>query len=268
MARNSAGYPRPLEGHIITRYQSHPLETTYPYIRSLVKRSRPCPLSLRIEDEMGVAAILATAVPHCARWEHLVLYLPPFHLPIIDGPMPLLRHLDLQFWERPATDVLATFRDVPLLRSVILNDVSLHVILPWTQLTSLTLLYVYPRECVSVLQKTANLVHCELGVCFDRGTDEPGPDITLPYLESLVISGLDDSVTDLLGTFIVPALRSLKIPELFIDPNPVESLTGFISKSSCQLEEVHITGPRSLPMQSYREAFPSIRMFSFDDERF
>jgi hypothetical protein len=214
-----------------------------------------------------VAAILAAVVPHRARWEHLELEgLSPSHFPIIEGPMPQLRYLDLEFWEYPATDVLA-FREVPVLRTVLLNDVAIsRIILPWAQLTSLALLNVYPRECILVLQKTLNLVHCELEVYFDSVNVHPGPDIPLPYLESLVISELDSPVTDFLTTFIVPALRHLEIPEDFIEPDPIQSLTGLISKSGCKLEEVHITGQRLLPQDSYRQAFPSIRHFSFDNE--
>ncbi|KAJ7871611.1 hypothetical protein B0H13DRAFT_2554410 [Mycena leptocephala] len=210
--------------------------------------------------------ILTAVVPHRARWEHLDFYLPPSYLSIIDGPMPLLRHLHLALSEYSATNVLA-FRDAPVLRSVILNDTSLKVILPWAQLTSLTLLCVYPHKCVPFLQKTLNLVHCELEICYDSDDDEPGPDVTLPCLESLTLVDVADGpVTGFLETFIVPALRGLKVPEDFINPNPIESLTGFISKSGCKLEELHIDGLRSLPRQSYRKAFPVIHKFSFDDE--
>jgi hypothetical protein len=226
-----------------------------------LKRSRSRPLSLRVSGT-DVTEILATVVPHRARWEDLRLCLFPFDLPIIEGPMPLLRYLDLEFWEYPAADVLA-FREAPLLRTVILHSSAFASMLPWAQLTSLTLLGIYPRECFPVLQKTMNLVHCELGVCFDGDNNQPGPDIALPYLESLVISDIDSPGTDLLGTFIVPALRSLKIPEEFLRPSPIDSLTGFISKSGCKPKEVYITGPRSLPKQSYRKAFPSIPKFSF-----
>ncbi|KAJ7817821.1 hypothetical protein B0H13DRAFT_2456665 [Mycena leptocephala] len=234
-----------------------------------LKRSRFCPLSLRIVAETGVAKIFAVVVPHRARWEHLELGgLSPSHLPIIEGPMPLLRHLSLGLSEYPATNVLA-FRDAPLLRTVVLSpDAASSVILPWAQLTSLTLCSFYPRECVPVLQKTLNLVHCELEVCFDSDNDEPGPDITLPYLESLVIDNLDldEPVTNLLGIFIVPALRRLKVTEDSIEPNPIESLTGFISKSGCKLEKLHIAGAHLLTQDSYRQAFPSIRSFSFKED--
>jgi hypothetical protein len=209
-----------------------------------------------------VAGILAAVVPHRARWEYLELYLRPSYLPIINGPVPLLRHLDL-FLDDPvvATDIL-TFREVPLLRTAVLNDAAASsVILPWAQLTSLALINFYPRACAPIVQQTSNLVRCALRVY--SGNTQPGPDIPLPYLESLDING---PVTDLLGIFIVPALRSLKIPEIFIGPNPIELLTGFISKSGCKLDKVHITASRLLPPDSYRQAFPSIRKFLFSDQ--
>ncbi|KAJ7866321.1 hypothetical protein B0H13DRAFT_2281454 [Mycena leptocephala] len=233
-----------------------------------LKRSRLSPLSVQIVDRdhrMDVAEILAAVVPHRARWEHLELYLPPSHLPnIINGPMPLLRHLDLALNIYPGTDILA-FREVPLLRTAVLNGAAASsIILPWAQLTSLTLTNVYPRACAPILQQTSNLVRCELQVY--SGNAQPGPDIALPYLESLVIFDQEGPVTGFLETFIVPALRRLEIPNRFLGRSPITSLTEFISKSGCKLEEVHITGTRSLPKRSYHMAFPSIHKFSFDDK--
>ncbi|KAJ7871603.1 hypothetical protein B0H13DRAFT_2554396, partial [Mycena leptocephala] len=223
-----------------------------------LKRSRFCPLSLRIEAETGVAKILAAVVHHRARWEYLELYLPPSHLPIINGPMPLLRHLDL-FLNDPvvATEVLA-LREVPLLRTAVLNNAAASsVILPWAQLTSLTLINVYLHTCVPILQQTSNLVRCELVVCYDSDNHKHGPDITLPYLESLTLvdPGTNGPVTDSLEKFIVPALHRLEVSKEFLGPSPFDSLTGFISKSGCKLEEVHIGGdPRSLRQDSYCQA--------------
>jgi hypothetical protein len=73
-------------------------------------------------------------------------------------------------------------------------------------------------------------------------------------------------VADFLEIFIVPALRTLEIQEQFLEPNPIESLTAFISKSGCKLEDVEITGLRSAPEASYLKAFPSIPRFSFNGE--
>ncbi|KAJ7866328.1 hypothetical protein B0H13DRAFT_1898144 [Mycena leptocephala] len=206
----------------ISAYGDVPSEQTVRTFDTWLKRSRSRPLSVQIVDltDSDVAGILAAVVPHCARWEYLDLYLPPSHLPIIEGPMPLLRHLDLEFREYPATDVLA-FREAPLLRTAVLqNAASSSVILPWAQLTS---------------------------------------------LKTLALNGPGRLVTDLLGTFIVPALRSLKTREEILGASPIELLTGFISKSGCKLDKVHIAGARLLPPDSYRQAFPSIRKFSFSD---
>jgi hypothetical protein len=142
-----------------------PLEQKAHIFDLWLKRSRFCPLSLKIVDGTNVAAILAAVIPHRARWEHLELdNLSPSHLPILKGSMPLLRHLYLVLDHFPAPDVLA-FREVPLLRTVLLNDVAaLSVILPWAQLTSLTLINVHPRACAPILQQTSSLVQCELQV--------------------------------------------------------------------------------------------------------
>ncbi|KAJ7817959.1 hypothetical protein B0H13DRAFT_2292657 [Mycena leptocephala] len=245
-----------------------PLKQKHHIFDLWLKRSRSRPLSLQILGT-DVAEILAAVVPHRARWEHLELDgLSPSHLPIIEGPMPLLRYLDLNFWEYPATNVLV-FREVPLLRTVVLYGASASsIILPWARLTSLTLLDVYPSGCVPVLQKTTNLVRCKLEVWFYSDDDQPGPDITLPCLESLtLVETADGAVTGFLETFIVPALRRLEIPDGFLGSSPIDSLTEFISKSGCKLEELHINHPRSLPKQSYRKTFPSIRTFSFNGAR-
>jgi hypothetical protein len=83
-------------------------------------------------------------------------------------------------------------------------------------------------------------------------------------MESLALRDpASDPVPDYLHTFIVPALSILQIPESFLGPNPIDSLTSFISKSDCNLQEVRITGERSVPEASYHEAFPSILKFSF-----
>jgi hypothetical protein len=228
-----------------------------------LERSRLCPLSLRFGASRPHAdKLLATVVPHRSRWEHLDLSLWQFHLSILEGPMPMLKQLHLTLPASGSGEVFA-FREVPLLRKVILNDAAASgVTLPWAQLTSLTLLNVYPYECVPILQQTPNLVRSKLQVVFHH---QPGPDIALPCLESLTLELAASSgrpVKDFLQTFIVPALRSLEIPETILNV-PVESLTAFISKSNCKLEELHITGPRSVPKSAYRKAFPSIRKFSF-----
>ncbi|KAJ6554276.1 hypothetical protein B0H19DRAFT_1377220 [Mycena capillaripes] len=235
-------------------------------------RSRSRPLSICIEEHRGSVRpeFFSALTPHRARWEHLKLKLLKTYLPTheLDGPLPLLRSLDLELHNIPDA---FTFHNVPLLRTVILDDIAAERLdLPWMQLTSVTLRYVVPSQCVPVLQQTGNLIHCSLHLWTDE-EDVDLPAIALPCLDSLALmiispdSEVDavGSETDFLSSFIAPALRHLEFREIFLGPNPIASLTSCISKSGCKLQQVHIEGPRSVPEDSYRKTFPSIPNFSF-----
>ncbi|KAJ7623915.1 hypothetical protein DFH06DRAFT_758251 [Mycena polygramma] len=229
-----------------------------------LERSRHCPLSINLWPDVGWASdeLVDAVIPHRARWQYLKIDLGVENLRILDGPMPLLRHLEVALAD--GTPESVSLHEVPLLRTVALDDVAaLRVVLPWAQLTSLTLLNVYPSECVPILIQAHSLVHCELDLCFDEFGIGPRRDITLPYLESLVFTDAGGSATDLLPTLIIPALRNLKIPESFLASNPVESLTALISKTGGRLKELHLTGQGLLPQMSYRHAFPFLRRLWF-----
>ncbi|KAJ6474399.1 hypothetical protein C8R47DRAFT_708622 [Mycena vitilis] len=226
-----------------------------------LSRSRSCPLSVAFDHERGDASEAVVAVAsHRQRWEHAALYISPSHIPIVVGAMPLLRHLDLEIDTSPGTFTLSEL----LLRTVILNDnAALSIVLPWVQLTSLTLPAVFPSECTPVLQRTPNLIYCNLGLAYDAGDARRQPDITLPHLESFVLEG-SVSVDRYLETFITPALTSLTIWDSFLRVDAIADFKSFITKSACSLQKVFIM-KADLPKATYRNAFPSIQ-FTFDDD--
>ncbi|KAJ7629799.1 hypothetical protein DFH06DRAFT_1480338 [Mycena polygramma] len=232
-----------------------------------LERSRCSPLHLRLGTHRNRPhdQVVEAVIPHHARWEYLEIDRYADERQIFAGPMPLLRHLQLYRVVESLWDTVSL--DAPLLRTVGLNDVAAsRVILPWAQLTSLTLSSVYPSECVPILMQTLKLVHCDLGVFFDPHEDnEPRRDIPLPCLESLVLTDPGNQpVTDLLHAFVVPALRSLEVPERFLAGNPIETLQAFISKSGCEPEQLHLTGEITVRESSYREAFPLLRKLSLE----
>ncbi|KAF8145286.1 hypothetical protein K438DRAFT_564029 [Mycena galopus ATCC 62051] len=250
---------------------SIPFERKAHLLDTWLSRSRYCPLSIHfdkddINDELHTSEILAAVVPHRTRWEYLDLDLSPSHIAIIQGPMPLLCRLDLTL-----DDGTISFQEAPSLRSITLRATTpLKIAFPLQQITSLTLHLVYRSEYAVILQQTSNLVHCELGVIFHWRSPRPEHVIELPRLESLAL--MNEEPPDragFLGDFLVPALRSLRIDESFLGPAPIDELASFISKSSCKLQQVCVRSSIEglvVSKASYREAFPSIHGFSFDDE--
>ncbi|KAJ7150453.1 hypothetical protein C8R43DRAFT_1005895 [Mycena crocata] len=240
-------------------------------IDSWLERSRSLPVSVEIDhvlpkSRMDVIQIIQTLLAHRLRWEYLLLYIHRDHIHMLDGPAPLLREIDLWLDKSPSSPISA---QAPLLRTAALNDhAAATIVLPWAQLTSLTLHDVYPKECTPILLQTYSLVHCELNLY--PGPDHPlQPDVNLPCLKSLIlIDRFMDNVqaTEYLGTFIVPFLRKVAVPELYIGTDPIPQLTSFIAKSGCQLQEVHIPGIRSVSKELYRKTLPLVSNLSFDDD--
>ncbi|KAJ7183640.1 hypothetical protein C8R46DRAFT_1067532 [Mycena filopes] len=222
------------------------------------------PLSLEIEESSrSLHRTFAFSSGQCARWEYLKLRLAYGHLVTFDS-LPLLGHLDVAFREaRPSQ--LISFPAAPLLRSAVLNDRAARtLLLPWAQLTSLTLLNLFPDECVPVLQQTPNLTHCKLSLVGRMQPSSLWPDVTLSRLESLTLDLFTKPfrIAGYLETLIAPALRELQIEEQLL-PDPIVSLASFIPKSGCPLREIGVLGTRTVSQDAYRRTFPLIG-FSFD----
>ncbi|KAJ7127360.1 hypothetical protein C8R43DRAFT_1134620 [Mycena crocata] len=87
-------------------------------------------------------------------------------------------------------------------------------------------------------------------------------EIELPSLRSLIF--VEYAIfTDYAETFIVPALHILEIPNTFLGEDPLRSLASFISKSECNIQELRVTGKRSVAKTSYKEAFLFIPKLTF-----
>ncbi|KAJ6504151.1 hypothetical protein C8R47DRAFT_1316359 [Mycena vitilis] len=234
--------------------------------RAWASRSKSYALSIEIEIEEEEAEgdldeIMAMATAYCERWQYVKLLFPTS--PIIALPTPILRGLDLTIEGRGHSRATATFRELPLLQTVVLDFYDLVITLPWEQLTSLTIKNGRTGVYSDFLAHMPNLVYCTLG--FHCGHLKP-PDVTLISLKSLtlvVYNGHDD-FEGYLETFIVPALSSLRIPEVCLHPTPIDTLASFISKSGCKLDNLCVAGDLTVPENTYRSALPSIANFAFD----
>ncbi|KAK7052181.1 F-box domain-containing protein [Favolaschia claudopus] len=226
-----------------------------------LERSGCLPLSIRAADfdfEDSFLSVYRVFIPHRARWEHLDLELEdPDHLEVLDGSLPLLHTLSVFLGKSLVKPLL--LQNSPLLRTVVLDDYGRpSLILPWSQMTCLTLRSLYPAECISILRQTENLVSCNLDLWTE---DLPGgqlADVQLLRLETLVFERNSDIWVEFLQILITPALRSLEMVEGFLNKtDPIGSLNSFISRSGCTLNELRIMAA-SIDEDSYRYAFPSI----------
>ncbi|KAJ7882302.1 hypothetical protein B0H13DRAFT_1629547 [Mycena leptocephala] len=237
-------------------------------LSEVLSRSGCCPLSIAMDDNdyeflVTLEDVFSAVVAHRERWQYLQLYICLSDFPTIKGKLPLLHHVDLTFEDNAPVIVLD---EAPLLRTAILTALDLsNVILPWSQLTSLTLERLGPDTYVLILHQTSNLMHCELNLYdWDYDASNPPPDVTLPCLESLSLIDREGPLPGYLNTFVVPVLRSLYMREPSLEPNPIPSLVSFISKSGCKLHDVHIATNIPEHETFYRKAFPLIKKFSFD----
>ncbi|KAJ7629787.1 hypothetical protein DFH06DRAFT_1440189 [Mycena polygramma] len=181
---------------------------------------------------------LQALIPYRARWVHLDLGpLAGSGLRILEAPMPLIQHLELS-GEEVRNVVL---REVPRLRSIALPGNAV-VTLPWAQLTSFTVRQAFYSQCVRLLAQARNLIHCELEIVLDS-MPRVG-DVTLPGLGSLAITylgGGPNTRMAFLTALFVPALRSLRIPESFLEFNHVDSL---VSRFLCEQKTIIRRFPR------------------------
>jgi len=238
-------------------------------VEDWLRRSRCGPLSIRMDDdiymsETPVDKILETLLAQRARLEHIKLVFPVSYLLNVTRPMPQLHELDIRIPQHDAAfPHSAALEEVPRLRAVTLDFSPPANFLPWSQLTSLTLVGTEPHECTPVLTQTVNLTYCKLVISGDNASV---PNIRLPLLECLILVHLhvEEPPTRFLNVFIVPALRRLQVPEKFLRQDAA-ALACLILKSGCELREVCITGELIRSRRVWSGAFPSVR-FSFNPD--
>ncbi|KAK6977943.1 F-box domain-containing protein [Favolaschia claudopus] len=231
------------------------------------ERSGACPLSLRLSDSLEPLSTYTDVIYRCARCEHLALELDTTQdLDVIQDSFPSLKTLDMYISglsSFPANPVV-TLQNLPLLRTVVLDDwQDLHVGLPWSQLTSLTLLSLRSEICVPILQQASHLLHCELEFG-NHSMTAHDLDLELPRLETLTFRPRGWTDQNFVRCLMAPRLLRLQLPEHFLllgnsESLVIEPLVSFVSKSGCQLQELNITNPCVPDSENvYRGAFPLI----------
>ncbi|KAJ6590969.1 hypothetical protein DFH09DRAFT_1138209 [Mycena vulgaris] len=255
------------------------LGLTLSLMETFLKRSGSYPLSVELLIGRG-ASEESTRVPfpptitsHSARWEHLQLYMPEHCIPFIQGPLPLLRCFQiLTFKDGGESDdpyLTSAFHTAPLLSRVhiLVYGVFYSPLLPWSQVTVLSVDWIIPGHWMNILSRAHNLVCGWFHLSgFDDAEQPLSSHQTLPYLETLILSDVNyfgDPGWNPLNTLTLPALRRLEVAETLLHPDPIATLVSLVSRSACDLQELCVVRP-TLPDGTFREALPSVASFIFD----
>ncbi|KAJ7074021.1 hypothetical protein C8F01DRAFT_1098994 [Mycena amicta] len=236
-----------------------------------LERSCTLPLSIIIGKEAYYGHLRDMALNHLlahrARWERVMLSLPSDNASSIhlEGPMPMLLQLDVQYDYISRLDTLFGSLHVPRLHTAFLDLYQLPQgrcpqNLPWGQLTKLFLSNTHAEPALAILRETTDLVYCRLRL----NQSASGSDsrlLHLPRLETLMIEGNSDEsvfVVEFLDTFRAPALKRFSIEEdlLWEPTSSVPSVIAAVMQSfGCRLERLSIVHPRTL---EYEATFPGI----------
>nr|GAT50698.1 predicted protein [Mycena chlorophos] len=248
-----------------------------------VQRSRSLPLSVLVgepSDDADLTSVLGVLLPHRDRLEYFGIDYFAFPLQDtkieIEGLFPALRILDVRAPGSSPVGRLIGPLVTPRLTTALLDlcdALQLNWfldLLPWAQLTRLSLRFVTPYDAARILPLAPNLEFCR--VIFPRAnSDEPAaplPDVPqasvkLPILRALLVATLDttpkEDVYRLLLALRLPALKKFYITEdewsdALVGDAP---LRGMIDSFSCQLDELHVVATDEA-IKLYRVALPSI----------
>ncbi|KAJ6524282.1 hypothetical protein DFH09DRAFT_1286434 [Mycena vulgaris] len=242
-------------------------------IENWLERSKASPLSIALDyyHKSAIAAAIDAVLAHRCRWAEVDLSIPFSDIVSVSStPFPLLHTLALRSsdyfpgWGDP----IMLFEQAPNLTNVTLpQDFDpFHVCLPWSQITTLRAMCLLEDEVIEILPLARNLVHCSIIL------ESSGPGIDIPviaphmHLQDLTFTAKYVPLMSEMSIFdnlALPALRRLEVPEPWFAPNPGATIAAWISRSGCDLEQLHITHSKQSEIY-YRNALPSVRNISTD----
>ncbi|KAJ7618654.1 hypothetical protein FB45DRAFT_872054 [Roridomyces roridus] len=175
-------------------------------LHAWLKRSGNLPLTIQIscwDLNLPLVAFVEAIAEHASRWQEMEILRPYQHLLTFTGPMPLLPRFDPDC-----------------------------ITLPWSQLTFLRA-ELSPGDAAAILRASRAQQKCTCGV--KSGYNTPiAPIPPLLPLHSLMMDQMDsddaetsDTMLRLLRALNLPALETVVIPEVFLGPDPIATLSGW-----------------------------------------
>ncbi|KAF7319360.1 F-box domain-containing protein [Mycena chlorophos] len=283
---------RNLSGHSPFYTPTLSLQRRITRAKHYLQRSRHQPLGVSAYHSSVEEPLLKVFMEESERWKFLALRLVGPTLALLDcvaGRVPLLASLTIMQSDsnRDASQLVSGFANAPLLRRVSITVSAAHVwpariILPWTQLTSLTLSPISIITFTECIKNCAQLLYFEASVSF--GLADPDLSLLSPPrlpdwpslghrrpLRTLVLRGSfcqDVLFLILLANpprplFVLPHLRVLSIDMNGLQPDLYAALAR-----CCRLEMLALRAwsraemPDVLP---FWLAVPTLRILHFRD---
>ncbi|KAJ7633088.1 hypothetical protein FB45DRAFT_914341 [Roridomyces roridus] len=245
-----------------------------------LQRSGHCPLSISFECTQQtplIAASVESILRHASRLQDMYLCLPFENLKqFATVSMPILHRLTVgptafsfTFGHPDPAEASEIFMQAPNLQAVTLSGCfnPFQTPLPWAQITSLTADALFPGEAIEIFQHTTALVKCTM--TFYHDDDEPVAIRQLPPLpvRSMRLLWKDDvprsSTVELFKVLNLPELECLRVSEVVLGRDPIDSLTAL--RRNGRLKLVEIVDVKQVSREVYNTAFPDVKVFLNDE---
>ncbi|KAJ7613133.1 hypothetical protein FB45DRAFT_273115 [Roridomyces roridus] len=238
-----------------------------------LERSGSCPLSIGLWDvPLGP---VTTSVPsskfpeaimrHAARLQHIHVEVPYEKLRgFTSAPMPILRSVligptdgNMLADTTPSETAVSMCMLAPNLREVNLSTTTnpFTIILPWSQITTLTA-ELYIPEAIHVLRQTTALETCTLTIYGYADFTPTHLAVSLLRLRSLILhwgDGMpDDSLVVLVDALTLPVLDSLVVSENLLGADPIAALSRLRPQGYPRVMEIENA---ALSFEVYRGVF-------------
>ncbi|KAK7054003.1 F-box domain-containing protein [Favolaschia claudopus] len=223
-----------------------------------LKRAKTCPLSMRIAGALQYNKTFRSFAKlfqnHSSRIRSLELYTGGKDLDILqsrlsdDLDLTSLQKLFVRLsddYDTTGEGTIEMFASAPNLHeAVIKNILPSFLILPWQQLTTLTVEMLTMTCSLDILKLTPNLINCYLSAVFDMEDpiqETANPRLSWPNLQHLILFKttnleLPSSAHILFDFVTLPALQTLEISET--DGFEAQEFDSFLQRSCSPLEKI------------------------------
>ncbi|KAK7001871.1 F-box domain-containing protein [Favolaschia claudopus] len=198
-------------------------------------------------DSRHSTTLLPAVVPYSSQWR-VFKFRMVYHdwatisnlVETARGRIPNLREFSVRWQgpnDHPTKTPITAFSDAPKLRKVALYWLSSEkIVLPWAQLTSLTLSGHRVADGITILHLTSSLEELSIDL-FGPASGEIQP-VVLDRVHKLLLPNVFECLTSF-PYLTLPGLRTFEISRMLTEED-VEALTMFLERSPC-LDSVSIT---------------------------